>query len=712
MESSPEIAGEIFSDRLAPEVSAPDTPSDRMRDQDAAIFHLLMHHAPDVIAALNARGELAYISPSVKHIFGYDSAELIDKRLHDEIHPDDRTRLAAAFNRVSQAPGLSEPVQFRLRHKGGRWRWVEMVTNHVPDHVPGNDGNPNIVLSVRDITERKQTWDQLKEDEALYRTVFSAVSDGLRLIDAATGELKLVNPAWCQMHGYTYDEAMLLGIQDFVPPGKLIQMPQPNELLTASRLGAEFRGQSVNRRKDGTEFPVEIRARGVMYRGRVLELAVVRDISEQRQAVELLEQRVEERTREISMLLRESEQRRTAAEVLRDVLSALNSNKPLDWILDFILQSIGNLLGTDMCAIYKLNPATRMMSIQAARGLPTDFVARVAVPWGKGAVGRASVSRKPLVIDDVIGMLEEDFGDTLEQIAFAVPVVSKLKHLLAVPLLIQNENYGAILLYYPEQRQFDEEDLKLAGTIGDQTALAIENARLRAEAAGAAATAERQRLARDLHDSVSQALYGITLGTRTARELIESSPERAAEPLDYVLSLAEGGLAEMRALIFELKPESLAAEGLAAALKKQAEALCARHGLDVEFAPALEPAISLDAKEALYRIALEAIQNTIKHAHASRVMMRLVSEAAPDAREDPISTRISARAEQFVALEIIDDGTGFDSGQPYPGHMGLQSMRERAESLGGSLEIASQAEHGTRVRARIPLRCEPAATVT
>lgn len=200
-----------------------------------------------------------------------------------------------------------------------------------------------------------------------------------------------------------------------------------------------------------------------------------------------------------------------------------------------------------------------------------------------------------------------------------------------------------------------------------------------------AALEERQRLARELHDSVSQALYGIALGARTARTLLERDPAKAAEPIDYVLSLAEAGLSEMRALIFELRPESLQNEGLVAALTKLAEALHARHKLEVitRFCP--EPDISLDAKEVLYRVAQEALHNTAKHASASRVELALRG------------------TDQQIQLTLSDNGKGFNPEGDFPGHLGLQSMRERVVALDGNLQIISQPGQGTTIMVHLPL---------
>jgi signal transduction histidine kinase len=214
---------------------------------------------------------------------------------------------------------------------------------------------------------------------------------------------------------------------------------------------------------------------------------------------------------------------------------------------------------------------------------------------------------------------------------------------------------------------------------------ARELAALNRQAGQLAALQERQRLARELHDSVSQALYGIGLGARTARAVLERSPEKGGEAMDYVLSLAEAGLTEMRALIFELRPESLASEGLVTALGKQAAALRARHQIQVQTVFGDEPAVPLEAKEALYRVAQEALNNAARHAHARQVELRLES------------------ADGSVRLLVLDDGQGFDPKKDYPGHLGLRSMRERVERLGGRLTIESAPGSGARVEAIVPL---------
>jgi signal transduction histidine kinase len=256
---------------------------------------------------------------------------------------------------------------------------------------------------------------------------------------------------------------------------------------------------------------------------------------------------------------------------------------------------------------------------------------------------------------------------------------------LVLPLKIKGEVVGVLNVESERLNAFDATDMAVLQSLVSQLAVAIENARLYEQARQLAALEERQKLARDLHDSVSQALYGIALGARTARTLLDRDPARLADPLDYVLALAEAGLAEMRALIFELRPESLKSEGLVAALTKQADSLRARHRLDVRVQFGPEPAVPLELKEALYRITQEALHNVAKHARASRVDLCLTV------------------TEECLRLEVRDNGVGFDPGAAFPGHLGLKSMRERAERLGGRCLVESAPRQGTRLQVEIPL---------
>jgi len=237
------------------------------------------------------------------------------------------------------------------------------------------------------------------------------------------------------------------------------------------------------------------------------------------------------------------------------------------------------------------------------------------------------------------------------------------------------------------------EPLGMRGVCMDVTerkqAEAERNALLERERAALEANAaleERQKLARELHDSVSQALYGIALGARTALDALTQDQDTrvADEATRYILDLADAGLAELRALIFELRPDSLQQQGLVAALERFAAAARARHKLQVITELGVEPDLTMATREALYRITREAVHNTIKHAHARSARISMESTASG------------------VAIEIADDGVGFDPDRDYPGHLGLTSIRERARGIGAEVTIRSAPGQGATLHVRVP----------
>ncbi len=221
-------------------------------------------------------------------------------------------------------------------------------------------------------------------------------------------------------------------------------------------------------------------------------------------------------------------------------------------------------------------------------------------------------------------------------------------------------------------RQAPSEVIRLASAVGVMAdtldARAAERERLALETA---VLEERQRLARDLHDSVSQALFGITLAAHSALTHWEDKPELARSRLEQTQLLARTAQAQMRALIFELRPDQLETDGLVKALELQTRALAERREFVVDVELCAEPDMPLNVKEAFYRIAQEALQNAATHARPRALALSL------------------AHANNKVTLTVKDDGVGFDPQATYPGHLGLRSMRERAERVGARFSVES-----------------------
>jgi signal transduction histidine kinase len=263
--------------------------------------------------------------------------------------------------------------------------------------------------------------------------------------------------------------------------------------------------------------------------------------------------------------------------------------------------------------------------------------------------------------------------------------------LVVLPLVTAGEVFGELHVHFLEGVRLVPDDVDYLRALADHAALSTQNSALFAQQAEAVGTAERQRLARELHDSVSQALFSMTMHARTAERRLEplgADADLARAEVARLQELTKGALAEMRALIFELRPGALAEEGLGAALRKQAAAVAAREQVLIEVvAPTQRLPLTTDSEEHLYRIALEAMNNAVKHARPQRIDLAIVLDADADS----------------VELHVTDDGIGFDTSEEHLGHLGLGTMRERATVLGGSTTVESERGAGTRVTVLVPV---------
>jgi PAS domain S-box-containing protein len=207
---------------------------------------------------------------------------------------------------------------------------------------------------------------------------------------------------------------------------------------------------------------------------------------------------------------------------------------------------------------------------------------------------------------------------------------------------------------------------------------------LRSQAAELAASQERAHLARELHDSVTQALFSMGLTLRTMEILLGTDTEAAREKVAELRELQKDALAEMRTLIFELRPSSLESDGLVQALRTHATAVQRRTGLTIVVDAEAIDRLPIAVEEALYRIGQEALHNIVKHANASNATLRI------------------ARDGDRVRLTVTDDGGGFDTESVPRGHLGLIGMRQRVELVGGELRVESRDGHGTTIEATVP----------
>jgi signal transduction histidine kinase len=356
----------------------------------------------------------------------------------------------------------------------------------------------------------------------------------------------------------------------------------------------------------------------------------------------------------------------------------LNSNLSLEEILGHITAQACQMLHADASAIFRNEDSLGGATIEASYGLPN--------PYNVSALRLPSPSAGgPLVIhaNNRFSIISPNEPASHLPIAPPEEMESNYRAVLTVPLSIKDEPYGSLMLYYNELRKFSAEEIELATTMGDQTALAIANARLRTQVERTAVTAERNRIARDLHDSVTQTLFSASMIAEVLPRLWHRDRNEASNRLNELRQLTRGALAEMRTLLLELRPAKLIEVELAELLRQLAEAITGRSRVPITLAVDETVALPPDIKVAFYHIAQEALNNVAKHARATHATVKVES------------------LESGARLVVQDDGRGFMLEKVRPEHLGLTIMHERAEAIGARLEVQS-----------IPLQAELTASPT
>jgi len=380
-----------------------------------------------------------------------------------------------------------------------------------------------------------------------------------------------------------------------------------------------------------------------------------------------LEARVTARTRELATL-----------NAIAEVSSrSLNLNEILNDALDKILDVMGMEFGTS----YALDDEGGTLRLLTQHSLSEEFIDRISPRTLKGSVvEQAALIGHPSV------WKKEDFPEIALK-----PWLEKegIEQVICVPLLVKGKLVGAFILGGRKARPITAEEISLLDASGQQIGVAVENARLYRQAEETAAIAERTRLARELHDSVTQSLYSVTLfAEASARLLAMGEYSNAAENLRELRDTAQEALQEMRLLIFELRPSALEHNGLATALQARLDAVETRGGMKGELHVSGEDHLPPDLQDELYHIAQEALNNTLKHAHASQVDIYL------------------SLSETCVKLQVCDDGSGFNPANLSRGGLGLAGMRERAQRIGGDLLVESTIGKGTKVSVQTQLRAQ------
>lgn len=395
-----------------------------------------------------------------------------------------------------------------------------------------------------------------------------------------------------------------------------------------------------------------------------------------------LEAAIAERTHEI-------ERRRQAAEGLREILGFLNANRPLGEILNHIFKQAELLLGADAIAVFRpldaahptLLPEHCIFAHSAAGIDAGDLQA------AQQAVTRALEAAKAVPHFEDPGAGGEDGSDT----------EAHYRAHLVVPMVTEHTVVGVIIFFFADETDLAPESQELAVALGEQVVLAIESAMLQQRAQDASTLEERERLARELHDAVTQSIYSLTLFAEAGRRLASAGQlERVQEYLTLLGDTAQQAMKQMRLMLYELRPAVLEQVGLVQALTQRLDAVERRAGINARLEVAEPLRLSPFIEESLYRICQEALNNALKHSLAHNVVVRLQREG------------------NTVTLEVSDDGIGFVLGQPGEAKIdaagvGLNHIRERATRLNAALVIETAPDQGTKIRVSLQ---EPEAGAT
>lgn len=553
-----------------------------------------------------------------------------------------------------------------------RARWSDAHFEGYIEPLRDDDGAIIGCIAVAlDITARVVSEEAQREREQQYRNIFESTSDGMVIIDEH-GETVDANPAACKMSGYDYDEFLHLSPVTFI---RADQREPLERFFQSVRSGRRLERQAAGIRKDGSEFDLEVRASQFQYAGKPHVLAVLRDVTERVRSFQLLEQRVRERTRELSALLAFSRQATATLEV-----------RPL---MELVVDEVWRLVESTGVSLLMLEGETLKMA--AHRGpLPASTAEQVRVTVNDPALRSMLLSNPaPIVLSDV--QVEGQQAETIRRAGGTLMDNEALHSIMWIPLVVKQRLIGGLGIGHREPGKYSERDAGLVQAIASQAAVALDNARLYEQAHELAVMHERQRLARELHDSVTQSLYSLSLMAEAARRLVAAGNKDRG--LGYLVRIGESAqqvLKEMRLLVYELRPLMLERDGLASALKQRLETVEGRAGVETKLVVEGAGLLPEHIETELYRIAQEALNNSLKHSNATSVAITL------ETGSDPVSLTVVDNGRGFAAEEIADKGG-----------LGLVSMQERAQRLGGRVDVLSAPGDGVTVKVTIPLSGNP-----
>ena len=509
--------------------------------------------------------------------------------------------------------------------------------------------------------------------DSLFRLLFEKSADASLLLRGNT--IIGGNEAAVQLFGCT-NQSQLLGkhpaeLSPPVQPDGQSSQEKESRLIDQATAAGTLRFEWLHRRLDERDFPAEVLLTVIPFDDQPIIHTVIRDITKRKRTIQSLEAQVKARTQEIEYRQRLEQLRREELQTLLDITAATNSSLDLDEMLTATLDRLVVLVQASRAAVLLKEDGASDLTlrlIRPERTISSEVLAEML------QTGSAVMSNR-----------QSYFTQGEEPGAFLPLRASRPSRSgRSTSTQTKRELLGVLDIIGAPGGEFSREQIALFEAIADQIGVALETSRLYEQAEQAAVAAERSRIARDLHDSVTQTLFSAGLIAEVLPKLWDRNQEEARRRLEELRQLTRGALAEMRTLLLELRPVTLAEAGLGELLRQLTDATIGRARVPIDLQMSGQDMLPAEVKTAFYRITQEALNNVVKHASATQVSVVL------DRRKDEDHS-------DRVVLLIEDDGRGFEPAKISPDHLGLSIMQERAGAIMASLKIDSHPGAGTKI---------------
>ncbi len=689
-------------------ISLLNTRTMRSLENSEARFRSVVQAANEAIIAIDDRGQIVFWNPAATTIFGYSAAEVTGQNMTLMI-PDSLKHFHVSALSQSVKDKTSNLVRSTIELSGRRkngeefplqlsissWNMqgevfftgiIQDITARKQAEAALEKARLELEVRVRERTQQlantnKELWAEIEEREKveqrlrLRTTALQAAANGVIITDQQ-GIVRWANPAITTMTGYEVEEIIGQNMR-FLKSNQ--QPPEFYDRLWQTILaGQVWSGELVNRRKDGSLYTEGQTITPVLDKNRNIThfIAIKQDITERVQAYQLLEQRVQERTQELSTLL--------------EISGNLALTLELEPRLQLVLDSLKAVVDYSCATVYSLRENVLVVlasrkSLPLTGGEQFPLLLEITPIWQK-----VIQEQQPVIIADTRAepVVARIFDSTMDSLMSKD--CQQVRSWLGIPLSIKDRTIGVLEIRHNRPIYYTPQQIKLTQAFANQVAVTIENHRLYEQAQELATMQERQRLSRDLHDAVSQTLFSASLAAEVLPILWKNRPDQGELCLAELQTLTKGALAEMRTLLLELRPSALTDSKLDELLQQLVTAMVSRTRIPIQLDITPLPVLPSDVQVTLYRIAQEALNNIVKHAQADDVRVKLTH-----APLNPAADNVSPAYR--VELTVRDNGLGFDLAGIPAGHLGLGIMQERAQAIGATLKVTSQIGRGTEV---------------